>query len=310
MIKYLLLFLFAIVTSVRAEPLTIITWATGQQPYANTLLVGKYMKKYLPNVDDVMIKVVPGAGSLNAVNYLYNNVSKDSYTIGTFTRSIAIRSIMDDDKNIKFDISKFVWLGSTSDGRKDPTVLLSHKSLNEELVIGEQNSSELSVVDIAIKTTNLKIKKVSGYKDLSEMRLAFLRKEIDAFFNNYSGALEYDINMKSKIILQYGNGTIRNSELKDIPTLSELSNNKTMINAVELSYAIARPYVAPTNISQEKAALLRTAFENVTKDPEYLEEAKKFNIETTFITWQKCEEMLNQLSKLKSSFVKSHLSNE
>ena len=311
--KYLLaLFLFLIAFPIKAETLTVLTWATGQMPYANTQLIVKYLQKYLPDIDNVVIKVVPGAGSLAVANYLYNNYPDgNQYVIGTFIKSIPLRGMLDVDwdKNIKFDIKKFIWLGSSSDGRNDPTVLISHKPLNEEIIIGEQNSSEYSVPDIMMQTTNLKIKKVTGYKNLSEIRLAFERKEIDAFLNGYESIKLYNPNFESKFVLQYGFGLKRHAELSHIPTLAEISSDKNKITAIELSYSLSKPYVAPPNISKEKAALLRAAFEKVVKDPDYLLEAKKLGQENTPILWQEIEEILNQMSKLKSSFPKPQSNN-
>jgi len=308
--RYVLLVLWLLLTPVQAETLTIITWAVGQQPYANTLLVGKYMQKYLPNIDKVVIKVVPGAGSLNAANYPYRVANKDGYTIGTFTKSIPLRTMLDVDKNINIDISKFIWLGSTTDGRKESVVLVSHKPLNELVIVGEQNSSDLSIVDIIKSSTNLQMKKIAGYNNISELRLAFQRKEIDAFFNNYTGLKEYDINLKSKVILQYGNGIARHEEMLSIPTLIEFSNDTDATNALELSSVFSKPFVAPPNIPKEKAAQLRAAFAKVVSDPNYISEANLISLEIIPVLWEESEIILNQLSGLKSSLLKFHAINE
>lgn len=305
----ILMFTLLFMTPVQAETLTIVIQAINAQPYVNAKLLSKYMQKYHPSITSVIFKTVPGAGGMNAANYLYNVADRDGYTIGTFTKTVALRGFMGD-KNAQYDPLKFTWLGSTSDGRKDPTVLISNKPLDQELMIGEQNSSELNIVDLVKTTTNLNIKKIAGYKDLTDIRMAYIRGEIDGLFNVYSGMMLNDSKWKSRVILQYGDGLNRHPELPKVPTLMGLTNDRKAIEVIEVSNILIKPFVAPPGIPPDKAALLREAFVKSVKDPDFIAEASSFFIEVTLIDHHQAEEILNQLSGLKASLPRPHLTRE
>ena len=94
--------LFLYVPVIEAKTLTLITWNVTTQPTMNARLVANYMQKKIPEISDVVIRAVPGAGGLAAANHLYNVAEKDGWTIGIIPRTVSIRSILGE-PNAKFD---------------------------------------------------------------------------------------------------------------------------------------------------------------------------------------------------------------
>jgi tripartite-type tricarboxylate transporter receptor subunit TctC len=167
--------------------------------------------------------------------------------------------------------------------------------------MGEQGSSEGSTIDMIKNMTGWNIKRVSGYKDVPEIRLAFSRKEIDGFFIVYSTLMAGNPEFKPNIIIQYGNGLARHAELKDVPTLMELTTteeNRKLLAYRELAEIMARPFVAPPQISNEKASLLREAFNKAVHDPEFIEEAMKMSIDVSFVGHKDAEDIILRLKSL------------
>src|SRR5215213_9901196 len=58
-------------------------------PYGRA--VARYLPKYLPGMPTVVIKNMPGAGSVTAANHLYNLSPKDGSEIGVIAGSAAIQ---------------------------------------------------------------------------------------------------------------------------------------------------------------------------------------------------------------------------
>src|ERR1700751_568094 len=58
----------------------------GYDVYARVL--GRYLGRHLPGNPTVVVQNMPGAGSLRAVNYLYNIAPKDGTTIAHFARNM------------------------------------------------------------------------------------------------------------------------------------------------------------------------------------------------------------------------------
>lgn len=289
-----------------AKTLTIITQAHVGQPYMNAKILSKYLQRHHPEITNVVMRVVPGAGGLNAANFLYNIADRDGYTIGTFTKITPLRGIVGG-SNINFDPSGFTWLGSTSDGRNDVTVLISTKPYNNnELILAEMSFGEISLVDMVERATGWNFKKVTGYKNNVDAKLAVLRREVDGMFVNFHGMLASDPEWESIVVMQLGNGGTRLPRLAHVPTLFELVNDKSMlplIEAFELSSRLSKPFVAPPGIPERQAKLLREAFIKAVNDPDYIEETNKLNFEVTLIDWKESEDIIRKLKGLDRSIL-------
>ena len=270
----------------------------------NAKLIAPYVSKYLPEKPEVVIQVMPGAASLVAANYIYNIAPKDGNTIGTFYKNIPLMGALGG-QTIKFDPSKFTWLGSTADGRDDTVIVWSTKSgpiekyLNEEIVFGTGNIVAGDTTLLLRDTLGIKMKLVAGYVDSTEVRLALERKEVDAAIYNLIGIKTnrpdwLKPNSEIKPMLQFGNGTVRHKDYLDVPTLAEYTKQKELLSVYEKQFVLLRPFVAPPNIPAARAQELRVAFENAVRDPEFLDKAKKANIDVNFIGWQESQQIVNE----------------
>jgi hypothetical protein len=54
-----------------------------------------------------------------------------------------------------------------------------------------------------------------------------------------------------------------------------------MLEMVELPFRVTYPYVAPPNVPADRAQVLQSAFMRTFEDPEYLAEAKKFDLDVS-----------------------------
>jgi hypothetical protein len=61
----------------------------GYDTYAR--LLARHLGRFIPGNPSVIVQNMPGAGSLRAVNYLYNLAPKDGTTIGTFAYILIVR---------------------------------------------------------------------------------------------------------------------------------------------------------------------------------------------------------------------------
>ena len=71
-------------------------------------------------------------------------------------------------------------------------------------------------------------------------------------------------------------------ELGDVPLVMDLTKDKEKLQILKLILAaqeMARPFAAPPGIPADRKAALVAAFDATMKDPEYLAEAKKLNID-------------------------------
>src|SRR5262245_15737704 len=64
----------------------------GYDNYARVL--ARHMTRHVPGNPTFVPQNMPGAGSLRAVNYLFNAAPKDGSTIGTFGRGLAMEPLI------------------------------------------------------------------------------------------------------------------------------------------------------------------------------------------------------------------------
>ncbi len=65
----------------------------------------------MPGAPSMVVRNMPGAGSMAAANYIFNNAPKDGSQFATFSRSIPTQPLFDK-TGVQFDALKLNWIGS------------------------------------------------------------------------------------------------------------------------------------------------------------------------------------------------------
>ena len=132
-----------------------------------------------PAIPTVVVQNMPGAGSLRAVNWLYNLAPKDGTAIAHFARNMPLMGMLGNNSNAQFDPRKFNWLGSSSSFANDAYILIVRKDIpvktiddarrpgGEPLVLGgtAEGATGNDVPIILRDTIGLNVKQVVGYPD-------------------------------------------------------------------------------------------------------------------------------------------------
>lgn len=284
----------------KANPLRIIVGydnGGGYDVYARIL--ARHIGRHLPGNPSVIVQNMPGAGSLVSVNYLYNLAPKDGSTIGTFARNMPVLAVLGDNKNIKFDVRRFTWLGSSSSYEEDAYILWLRKDAKAQtldearkpggpvLILGGtgEGSTGADVPKILADTINLNIRQILGYKGSGGLFLAIDRGEVEGRITDLSAVrsnrpqyLGPDSIVRP--LLQFARRT-RHPDFPNVPTARELAKDapsRAFIELAELPFLLARPYAAPPDIPKDRADALQAAFMAAHKDPQYLDEAAKLKI--------------------------------
>jgi tripartite-type tricarboxylate transporter receptor subunit TctC len=280
----------------------IVGYGTGGGYDVFARLLARYLGKYIPGNPSVVVQNMPGAGSMRAVNALYNTAPKDGTAIGMFGRDMPLIAILGTNPGVQFDPRKFIWLGSSSDFSNDAYILLVRKdgpvqSIEEArkpdsqpitLGVTGEGSTGTDIPILLRDTIGFKFKLVSGYPDNGAIFLALERNEVNGRTVDLSSItslkpewLKPDSNMR--ILVQLARAT-RHPMFPDVPTARELAKDakaRALIELAEQSYIMSRPVAAPPGVPEDRAKALRTAFMAVHKDPEYLAEAAKIRVEVS-----------------------------
>ncbi len=272
----------------------------GYDAYAR--LLARHFGKFVPGGPGVVVQNMPGAGSLRAVNYLYNVAPKDGSTIAMFSRNMPLIGLLGGNSNIQFKPRKLTWLGSASSFVNDAYVLIVRrdapvKSIDEAcradlppLVLGgtAEGATGNDVPVILRDTIRLHVKQVVGYPDSAAIFLAIERGEVHGRTVDMSsvksvkpGWLKPDGDFR--VLVQFARST-RHPDLSEVPTARELAKSNTayaLIELAELPYTLSRPFAAPPGVPPERAQALQRAFLAVHRDTQYLEDAARLRLDVS-----------------------------
>jgi tripartite-type tricarboxylate transporter receptor subunit TctC len=280
----------------------IVGYGTGGGYDVFARLLARHIGKYIPGNPNVVVQNMPGAGSLRAVNALYNTAPKDGTAIGMFGRDMPLIAILGTNPGIQFDPRKFVWLGSSSDFSNDAYILLvrkdgpvqsiedARKPDSQPITLGVtgEGSTGTDIPILLRDTLGFKFKLVSGYPDNGAIFLALERNEVNGRTVDLSSVtslkpewLKPDSNMR--VLVQLARAT-RHPMFPDVPTARELAKDdksRQLIELAETSYILSRPFAAPPGVPEDRAKALQKAFDEVHKDKDYIADAEKIRIEVS-----------------------------
>jgi tripartite-type tricarboxylate transporter receptor subunit TctC len=269
--------------------------------------VARYLGRHIPGNPTILPQNMPGAGSLKAANFIYTAAPKDGTAIGTFARATGINPLLE--SGATFDGTKFGWLGSVTDDVS--TCLTWHTSpvktwkdfLEKPVTLGGQGlSSDPDIFARLYKNVfGAKVKLVSGYPGTNEITLAMERGEVDGLCGLSWSTIKtrhaaWMRDKKINILVQSAFKKV--PDLGDVPLVLDLTQDRQKLQVLKLILAaqeMARPFAAPPGIPADRKAALIKAFEATMKDPEYLADAKKLNIDVNPVTAKAIDDLLAEL---------------
>jgi len=263
----------------------------------NARLVARHIGRFIPGGPSVVVQNMPGAGGLLLANQFMNGRDRDGLTIGVMERG-APQMAYEGDANARFDPLKFTWIGSLSSYASDAYLLLVNQrhparsvaDLRKPGVVARlggdtPGSTNLTFAILARDLLKLNVQVVRGYAGAARMFLAMQSDELDGQvigLGSVRGAQPALWNSgKVRPLLQFGHKA-RLPELPDVPTAREqlsAPDDLALLDFAEGSFAIALPFLAPPDVPADRAAALQKAFMDMTRDPQFLEDARKANFE-------------------------------
>jgi tripartite-type tricarboxylate transporter receptor subunit TctC len=279
-------------------------------------LVARHIARHIPGTPNIVIRNMPGGGSLIAANHLYNVSPKDGSEVGLFAGSIATDPLIGGTP-AKYDARKFIWLGSAF---SDTTVCVSwhessFKSMDDlfkrEMITGSVGNSTTLIVPVAMNSVlGTKLKLVKGYQGSGGLKVAMERREIDGFCGASLDSIqssspewlaEGKINVLAQMSFQ------KNPELRDVPSIMDYAKSSEDRQVLQLIFSwmrMGRPLAAPPAVPQERSAALRGAFADTMGDSAFRAEAEKLGITVDPVSGQDMNAFLEEIYKSPKPLIK------
>jgi tripartite-type tricarboxylate transporter receptor subunit TctC len=249
-------------------------------------VVARHIGAHLPGNPTVAPQNLEGAGSYRAANFIYRVAPKDGTAMALIARDAALGPLTGA-PGAQFDATKFSYLGTPAIetnvciANKSAPVKNVHDLTEKELVVGDTgpgtgtHSYPLALNNIL----GMKFKIVGGYPSSADVFLAMERGEVQGICESLDSVKvrRPDWIPSGAVNVLFQGGTKPNPELKDVPFVVDLAQKPEDKLAIEFLYAgqgIGRPFIAPPNLLPGRLKMLRDAFDETMKDPEFIAEAK------------------------------------
>jgi tripartite-type tricarboxylate transporter receptor subunit TctC len=248
------------------------------------------MGKHIAGEPSIIPQQMTGAGSLRAANYIFSVAPKDGSVIGTFSRSMGIAPLLG---QADFDSRKFTWLGSVTDD--DTTCVTWNTSpiktwddfVSKPFKLGGLGAdSDPDIWALLYKNVfGAKAQLVTGYPGTNDVVLAMERGEVDGLCGLSWSTIrtrhaEWLTSHSVNIIVQAA--LKKEPEIASVPLATDLATKpeqRQIIRLLLASQAMARPFVAPPEIPEDRKAALIAAFDATMTDADFLAEAQKLSFE-------------------------------
>jgi tripartite-type tricarboxylate transporter receptor subunit TctC len=273
-------------------------------------LLARHLPQHIPGNPVIVPQNQPGAGSLNAINSLYNTAARDGTVIGTGHRFVPMMPLLDLE-GPKFDPLKFTYIGSMN---REIGICIAMKEAGfrtvedmkaREFVVGTTGAgAELTNFNATLRAMlGLKLKVVVGYRTSLDINAAMERGELQGRCGVSYGSLkttrpQWVANKTVDILIQLG--LTKDKELPDVPLLGDLVSDPRDRQALELMLApteMGRPFLAPPDIPKDRVAALRAAFDASMSDPALIKEAEKMRLDLAPLSGKDMEALVARLYK-------------
>ncbi|HEY3150232.1 MAG TPA: tripartite tricarboxylate transporter substrate-binding protein [Candidatus Binatia bacterium] len=278
-------------------------------------VVAQHLPKQILGKPEAIVQNMPGGGSMTAANYVYSVAKPDGLTLGAVTAPIYFAQLLGR-KEVQFDWAKFTWIGTPEENdellfiRSDQPykTLLDLRKAAEAPRCGASGvgSTGYYIPKLLEEVFGLRINMVTGYPGAADVDIAVEKNEIhcrgttiSAFFGREPGKT-WAKNGFVRFLVQTGDQ--RNHRLPDTPTIWELMEQekgmdakKRLARVVLGPGAFGRPILATPGIPAERVKLLREAYANMLKDPEFVAEAKKRQWELAPVSGERLEALAKEV---------------
>jgi tripartite-type tricarboxylate transporter receptor subunit TctC len=284
----------------------------GFDTYART--IARHIGKHIPGQPGVVVENMTGAGSLIAANHVYRVAKPDGLTIGHFIGGLFLGQVLGQ-KGIEFDARKFEFIGAPitdhvvcaltkASGITSLEKWMASKTPVKMGGIAPGTSTPDNATRIFRAALGLPIQVVTGYKGTADVRLAAESGEIaggcwgwDSVSVTWRKALD---NGDAVVILQANRRT--HPELAQVPQAIKLAKTEEGRKIIEVGIHsdsdIVRTYTLPPGTPKDRVQLLRKAFEDTLKDPEFVADAKKSKLNVDPVPANVIEKDISALFKL------------
>jgi tripartite-type tricarboxylate transporter receptor subunit TctC len=280
--------------------------------YARVL--ANHIGKYIPGNPGVVVRNMPGAGSVTAAAHVFSQAPRDGTVLALASPTLQLEERLTTGVQ-RFKSSEFSWVGRINTlvnvifTRKN-----SIRTFDEAFTTAARLSATGagSAITVYPNSTNVvlgtKFDLVRGYSGSAEGMLAVERGEVDGHCTGWdtlkTSHPAWLENKSVNILAQFS--AKRHPELKDVPTVldyAKTERQKALMSAIVNAAEIGTAFFSTPGIPAERLAVLRQAFLRCMEDRDFLAEIVSLKIGLDPLAGERVSEMVSEIGKIPDALV-------
>ena len=277
---------------------------SGYDAYAR--LVANHFGKHIPGRPGFIVKQMVGAGGIIATNHLAKIAPKDGSVIAQVQNTVPFQPLVTPGGE-QFDATKLGYIGSANSEvalaftwHASATKTMADLRQRETIMAGVIGSISANYAYALNDLTGAKIKLITGYAGAGQSMLALERGEIEGypalFWSTFKSTKpEWLAQKKVNLLVQLA--LKKHPELPDVPLIFDFLEKADDRAAAELLLApqlAGRPFIAPPNLPADRLKALQKAFEDMMRDPDFIAEAGKRNMEAQLVSGEEIADVVKR----------------
>ena len=289
----------------------------GYDVYAR--LLARHIGRHIPGNPALVVKTMEGAGSVRLANYMYAVAPKDGTVLGSFARGVPLDPLFGNPGPQFKDPSAFTYIGSANSevsvcGVNPSSGVRRFLDLFEkDLVVGGFGAGTESEQHVKLSNAVLgtRFKLVRGYPGGNDVSLALARGEVQArcgwSWTSIRGGEQMAQVKDGSLLIIVQNSMEKHPDIPDVPLITDFvktDEQRQMLSLVLAPQKMGRPFFGTPGIPPDRLAALQRAFAETMKDPQFLAEADKMQLEISPIPGSEMESIIRSAYGLPPDLVR------
>jgi tripartite-type tricarboxylate transporter receptor subunit TctC len=269
------------------------------------------MGRYIPGNPTIVVKNMPGAGSGRTAVFISTVAPKDGGSIGALMPGAIIGPLLDDKPETQFDPTKVIYIGTADSGVRICATYQNSKiktfadAQKQKTIVGASaaGGATRDYAYLHNHTAGAKFEVVSGYKGTVDIALAMERGEVDGtcgwdWSSVKSQKSDWIRDNKINVLVQVALDPEPELTKLGIPQIWDFvksDEDRKVTELVVSQQVFQRSYIAPPGTPAEQTKILRAAFDETVKDPQFLADAEKVRIAISPLSGAKVQELVERL---------------
>ena len=263
----------------------IVGFAPGGGVDTTARTVARHLVRFIPGQPGLVVQNMEAAAGLVAATHMTRRVVPDGLTLAVPGRSWFIEGIVKS-PGVTFDPTKFSYIGSPGAVNSVMYVRASTgvtsfdklKAAPRTLIFGAlRSNTPTAMVPAMLARRGAPIRPVPSYGSTARVLIALRQGEVDGFFTVEDSFAHQEDMIENGLVVPI---LQTKPKLPGVPVLRDLlpASDGPLLTLVLALEDFGLPLVGPPGMAAERVELLRSAFTQMGRDPDYQAEAARMNM--------------------------------